>query len=73
MPLFHVQEDDRPGYVVAKNFIEAISKWQKAIYAEDPESWDDPADIAPLAVVLIAEDNELIIGDKWVGELWKLT
>lgn len=36
MHLFHVQADDRPMYVVADNWQDAISRWQKVIEDENP-------------------------------------
>ena len=61
MPLFHVQDSDRPAYVVAKTYSEAVSKWQHAVSAEnDGEYAGNPSGIS-----LLCDDDELIVEQEW--------
>lgn len=55
MPLYHVQDDDRPMYVVANSFSHAISKWKDVIMEENDGEASDPK-----GVCLICEDDDLI-------------
>lgn len=56
MSLFHVQDDDRPMYVVASNYLDAIAKWQKVI---ETENVDQPQ-AQPKGVAIICDDDDLI-------------
>lgn len=60
MPLFHVQDDDRPAYVVADDFTEAIEKWRHAVAADN-----DGECFGPDGVSMICDDNELIVDQEW--------
>ena len=63
MPLFYVQDSDRPAYVVAKTYSEAISKWQHAVTVEnDGEHAGNPD-----GVLLICGDDELIVAQDWLA------
>ena len=63
MPLFHVQDHDAPAWVVAKNYAEAITKWE-AVVAKD----NDGLDIGlPYGVQHVCDDTELIIETDWAG------
>lgn len=62
--LFHVQDEDRPLFVVADDYGHAIRKWQNIIREEN-----DDCDVGlPLGVAIVAEDNELVIGEVTVAE-----
>jgi len=66
MPLYHVQDDDRPAFVVAEDYAEAINKWTQAVALEedlDPESIDDP-----LGIALICDTDQLILGWRFEGD-----
>jgi len=63
MPLFHVQDSDRPGFVVAENYAEAVRKWQAAVSAEN--DGEEPGN--PQGVSLMCDDGDLIIDQDWVG------
>lgn len=57
MPLYHVQDADRPLYVVAKDWATAIDAWRQQIREEnDGDDGDEP-----LGVNLVCDDNELNI------------
>lgn len=56
MPLFHVQDNDRPMYVVADNWQDAISRWQKVIEEEN----EGCAAEQPTGIVFVCTDNDLI-------------
>lgn len=61
MPLFHVQDSDRPGYVIAMNYSEAESKWREAVAKEnDGEDMGSPNGIA-----LVCDDSDLIVDQDW--------
>lgn len=57
MPLFQVQDGDRPMWVIARDFPEALIKWQKKIHKENP---DQPNAIPPQGVAFVCENDELI-------------
>ena len=62
MPLFHIQDNDRPGYVVAETYAEAESKWRKAVLNEnDGEDYGPPN-----GITLICTNRELMVEDNWV-------
>lgn len=58
MPLFHVQDSDRPLYVVAKNYGEAEYKWREIIAIENTMFIKDIE--PPLGISFICKDNDLI-------------
>lgn len=58
MPLFHVQDDDRPMYVIANCYAIAIEKWRAVVASEN--DGEDPGD--PAGVHLIADDEDIIVG-----------
>jgi len=59
MPLYNVQDDDRPMWVVAVDYHEAIIKWRKLVAYENPS--DDPDEkIEPAGISKICDDDELI-------------
>lgn len=61
MPLFHVQDQDRPGYVVADNFEHALEKWRSAMKREnDGDVGDEPDGVA-----MVCDDEDLIIEYCW--------
>lgn len=70
MPLYHVHDNDRPGYLIAKDFCEALEKWKQAIVNENDE-YETTADIedGPTGVMVVAEDSELIVDGLFVDQL----
>lgn len=62
--LFYVQDDDRPLFVVADDFSEAIRKWQNIV--RDENDGDDPG--LPRGVTSLAEDDELVVGQETVAQ-----
>ena len=75
MPLFQIQDDDRPAFVVAETMQKALSIWAGLVREEnrdDPElghSLALPEPIYPKGISYIADDRELIIGGSWVVPL----
>lgn len=65
MPLFHVQDSRRPGYVVAESHEEAIEKWR---FAMKDESGREPEE-QPGKIVIICEDSDLIVDFVWRGDI----
>lgn len=59
MPLFHVQDSDRPLFVVASTWQQARDHWAGVIALENDGSCDDE----PQGIHLICEDNELVLAD----------
>jgi hypothetical protein len=62
MPLFHVQDDDRPLWVMAKDFDQAVTRWRGFVAAENhipPREVDGPT-----GVQKICEDDEFIGEEK---------
>lgn len=59
MPLYYVQDSDRPLYVVAADFGQAVRKWQGLIAQEN----EIPADEAgsPEGVHHLCDGDELLI------------
>jgi hypothetical protein len=59
MPLYLVQDDDRPLFVIADDFPQAISKWKKVISDEN-----EGDDAEPAGVHKLADDHELVVENK---------
>ena len=55
--LFHVQDNDRPRYVEANDFQDAVRKWQALIVAENPG--EDCSEPLPSGVALVDEEDVL--------------
>lgn len=66
MPLYHVQDPDRPLWVVAKNYQDAIDKWKRVIAVENDDDLDAVDD--PQGIAHICDDNELIITEGTNGQ-----
>lgn len=67
MPLFLVQDDERPLYVVAENFTKALEAWREIICEENDatmEQLDDATGIQKLC-----DDDELIVNGKLMAPL----
>ena len=64
MPLYHVQDDDLPLYVVAPDFHTALLAWQAAMvekFTTEPSCSEDPGDYQPEGLCHVADDCELLI------------
>lgn len=61
MALFHIQDADRPAYVVAKTYAEAERKWRAAVAAENDGDDGGP----PAGIYLVCDDRELIVDHDW--------
>lgn len=58
MPLFNVQDSDRPMWVVAESYGAAVEKWIKFVAKENDM---EPEDVeAPDGVMLVCHDDEFI-------------
>jgi len=64
MPLFHVQDSDRPGWVIAQNYGHAVQKWQVAVRAEN--DGDDLEPLLPDGVQFVADDSNIIATNGWI-------
>ena len=65
MPLFHIQDDDRPAWVVAPNYADALSKWSTAVAKENQGEIGPP----PNGIQFVCDDAELIVGDGFQEDL----
>lgn len=57
--LYHVQDDDRPMYVIAESYGEAVKKWKEFVAEENElniEEIDDPS-----GVLAICREDDLIL------------
>jgi len=67
--LFHIQDSDRPVWVVADSYQQAVDKWQKALYSESPDDYKDSEDVGlPQGIQYVCSDDELIIEDTFFDE-----
>jgi len=69
MPLYHVQDDNAPKWVLAANYANAIEKWKKAVAAENEPY--EPGEIEePKGIVFVCDDDDLVIADsmRWPKE-----
>lgn len=57
MKLFNVQDSERPMFVVADSFADAIARWTALIQSENPGQEIDP----PAGVQFIADEDELLL------------
>lgn len=64
MPLFLVQDSDRPVYVVAADYSHAVAKWQQAVADENEIPIADVGE--PDGINRLCDDCELIVGDGFV-------
>ena len=57
MPLYHVQDDCRPMYVIADDWQDALTKWKRVIEIENPlgARWENPR-----GIIHICSDDDLI-------------
>ena len=64
MALFHIQDADRPGYVVADSLEEALSKWRTAVAEENADGeMVEPPD----GVSHVCSASDLIVYYSWEG------
>lgn len=60
MPLFKVDDNDRPAFVFARTYAEAIEKWETVIREENDGEIAEP----PKGVAFICDDDEIIGVDR---------
>lgn len=66
MSLFYVQDSDRPAYVVADDYQEALKKWVAMIAFDNGDNEEDVDQ--PSGISMICDDDELIVRDGWRSE-----
>ena len=60
MPLYQVQDADRPMYVWAKTWMNALNAWKQHIAIENGNM--PVSDVEePLGIMYVAEDHDVII------------
>lgn len=57
--LYHVQDNDRPAFVVAFGYPEALQKWRIMVAKENDEPADDVTD--PKGISFVCGNDELIL------------
>lgn len=62
MPLFHVQDSDRPLWVVAKDYVDALESWREQIIHENEGEVSEPQ-----GVQHVCDDDELLIRGQLQG------
>lgn len=67
MPLFHVQDSDRPGWIIAKDYGDAERKWRDAVAKENDERSLDVE--PPMGIEFTCQDNEIITDEDWIFPL----
>lgn len=70
MPLFKVQDPDRPMWIIADTFGGAIEEWNKVIAIENDIKEDevDP----PIGVEFICPDEDIVITGKTISGYQKI-
>ena len=64
MPLYMVQDNERPLYVVGKDYGQAEYIWRKIIAKENDLKIDEVE--SPNGISFICEDTDLVLnGDNW--------
>lgn len=58
--LFNVQDSDRPAFVIAHSFEEALSKWKVAV-AEENATGSEYEEVPPAGIMHVCDGDELII------------
>lgn len=57
--LFQIQDDDRPMWIVAEDWNEALAKWKAQIARENTCEFEDVAE--PKSITLVCEHDDLIL------------
>lgn len=64
MPLYFIQDNDRPLWVVAKDYGQAAYVWKKIVAKENELPIDDVED--PYGIQYVCDDLQLVFnGDHW--------
>lgn len=64
MPLFQVQDADRPLYVIAEDFTMALNAWTACIAVENKMEEKDVE--PPLGINYLCPNNDLILCQKQI-------
>lgn len=60
MPLFEIQDADRPMFVIEKDYQAAVDRWNEVVGDENDLT---PSEVEPpLGVRIVADNDNLIIG-----------
>lgn len=62
MPLYHIQDADRPAWIVAASFAEALARYELAVSAENDGDKGSP----PRGIQHVADDDEIIVGNEFL-------
>ena len=66
MPLFLVQDDDRPLWIIAPGWAAAVRRWREQVIIDsDPDDWADE-DPEPDGVQRICDDDDMIERDALI-------
>lgn len=61
--LFHVKDGDRPLYVVARDWNEALETWRTVIKSESDDCGTD--ELQPWGIDHVCRPNELVLSGRW--------
>lgn len=64
--LFNVQDSERPAFVIAHSFEEALDKWKVAV-AEENATDSEYEEVPPAGIMHVCDGDELII-DQWFAD-----
>jgi hypothetical protein len=59
MPLFHIQDADRPMFVIDENYKDALEYWREAMAIENECQTSEVEE--PLGIKFVCSNNDLII------------
>lgn len=59
MPLFYVQDSDRPVFVIAADYNAAVDRWRVLLGKENPEA--NCSDEMPDSVHYLAGDDDILV------------
>lgn len=62
MPLFYVQDSDRPAWVIGKDWQDALTQWKKVVADEN-----DGDESEPNGIQHVSDDYEIIVEGRCLG------
>jgi hypothetical protein len=62
MKLYHVQDGDRPMWVVADSYAMAVERWKEKVSDENPLDCPTKLDVGdPDGVTLVCDEDEVLL------------
>lgn len=63
MPLYHIQDPDRPAWVMASSYGAALQKYMTAVAIENDMPEADVSE--PIGIMHVCDDSEIIVETNW--------